>query len=113
MSDEEIRRVWLASVKRMFPTFSETWIRYFVVHRERYVEPLRPVGAPETPAMKTAVDGLYLATTAQIYPALTNGESVTRHAAAAAEVVGAEHVRTTPGAPARDVAPESRSGAAR
>jgi hypothetical protein len=39
------------------------------------------------PEVKTPVEGLYLATTAQIYPALTNGESVTRHARQAAELV--------------------------
>ena len=37
--------------------------------------------------MTTPVEGLYLATTAQIYPALTNGESVTRHAATVATLV--------------------------
>jgi hypothetical protein len=30
---------------------------------------------------------LYLATTAQIYPALTNGESVSRHARDASKIV--------------------------
>jgi hypothetical protein len=62
-------------------------VRYFLVHREKYVEPLHPIGAPPMPGVETPVPGLFLATTAQIYPALTNGESVTRHAARAAEAV--------------------------
>jgi len=49
------------------------------------------------PSIETPVRDLYLATTAQIYPALTNGESVSRHARQAAEVVTAsrqqEHER--------------------
>ena len=90
MGDDEIRRSWVDAVKRMFPAFSEEWIRYFLVHRERYVEPLRPIGSPDLPGAEAPVAGLYLATTAQIYPALTNGESVTRHAAKTAELVAGD-----------------------
>jgi hypothetical protein len=36
---------------------------------------------------------LYLATTAQIYPALTNGESVSRHAREAAGLILAQGVK--------------------
>jgi hypothetical protein len=39
------------------------------------------------PDIKTPIENLYLATTAQIYPALTNGESVSQHASQAAQVV--------------------------
>jgi len=39
------------------------------------------------PSVETPIENLYLATTAQIYPALTNGESVSRHARQAAQVV--------------------------
>jgi protoporphyrinogen oxidase len=88
-TDDEVRSVWLEAVKRVFPAFDPRAVRYFLVHRERYVEPLHPVGAPPMPGIDTPVAGLFLATTAQIYPALTNGESVTRHAAlAAARVLG-------------------------
>lgn len=96
--DGEIRAAWCAALKKVVPSFSSEWVRYFLVHRERYVEPLRPLRAPEVPGTKTPVEGLYLATTAQIYPALTNGESVTRHAAAVAELVASERhlFSTTP-----------------
>lgn len=80
-SDDEIREIWLQNIEQMFPDFDRTWIRYFLVHRERFVEPIH--GLKETnmiPSVQTPVNNLYLVTTAQIYPALTNGESVTRHA---------------------------------
>lgn len=80
-SDDEIREFWLQNLEEMFPRFDRSWIRYFLVHRERYVEPIH--GLNETdfiPSIQTPVRNLYLVTTAQIYPALTNGESVTRHA---------------------------------
>jgi protoporphyrinogen oxidase len=93
MPDDEIRRVWLDAVRRMFPGFDPASARYFLVHRERYVEPLHPIGAPAMPGLETPVRGLFLATTAQIYPALTNGESVTKHAAAAAQLVAKAHAR--------------------
>ncbi len=87
-SDEEIRAIWLDHLSKMFPTFDPNTIRYFLVHRERYVEPLHGLNATHLiPPIQTPVEHLYLVTTAQIYPALTNGESVTRHARTAAQVV--------------------------
>jgi len=84
-TDDEIRQIWLNNLKRMFPDFSESSICYFLIHRERYVEPIHGLNQTHLiPPVKTPVDGLFLATTAQIYPALTNGESVTRHARQAA-----------------------------
>ena len=93
MSDGEVREVCFRSLQRMFPTFSPEHVRYFSVHRERYVDPLHPINGPSMPAVQTGVRGLYLATTAQIYPQLTSGESVTRHAAAAASVIAGEFDR--------------------
>lgn len=88
MSDEEIRTMWMTHLKRMFPDFDESQVRYFLIHRERYVEPLHYIHQTHLiPAVKTPVENLYLSTTAQIYPALTNGESVSRHAFDSAQVV--------------------------
>ena len=88
MSDEEIRRVWLQHLEAMFPAFSRQWIRHFAVHREPFVEPLhRPNSAHLIPPIRTPIERLYLATTAQIYPALTNVESVSRHARECARAV--------------------------
>jgi len=88
MPDDRIRETWLGHLENMFPHFDRRWIRYFLVHRERYVEPLHGLNELGfVPEVKTPLENLYLATTAQIYPALTNGESVTRHARQSAQVV--------------------------
>ncbi len=87
-SDEEIKSIWLENLQEMFPGFDTASVRYFLIHRERYVEPLHKLNETDSiPGVKTPIQNLYLATTAQIYPALTNGESVSRHAREAAEIV--------------------------
>jgi protoporphyrinogen oxidase len=71
-SDDEIRQIWLENLKIMFPDFDVKRIRYFLIHRERFVEPLHPLNSSSLiPGIETPVKGLYLSTTAQIYPALT------------------------------------------
>lgn len=88
MPDDEIRKIWLEYLETMFPHFKRDWIHYFLVHRERYVEPLHGLNSYHLiPPVKTPIKNLYLATTAQIYPELTNGESVSRHAREAAGIV--------------------------
>jgi len=92
MTDDEIRRAWLEGLQRMFPDFDPRRVRYFLVHRERYVEPLHDLAAArDIPAVTTPIDRLFLATTSQIYPALTNGESVTQHARKAADQIVRSH----------------------
>lgn len=86
--DQEIREIWLDHLEKMFPDFDRKSVRYFLVHRTRYVEPLHPINSMHLiPAIKTPVERLFLVTTAQIYPALTNGESVTRHALEAVQTI--------------------------
>jgi protoporphyrinogen oxidase len=87
-SDDEIREIWLKNIELMFPNFDRKWVRHFLIHRERYVEPLHGLNSTHMiPSIQTPVEHLYLATTAQIYPALTNGESVSRHADEAAQII--------------------------
>jgi protoporphyrinogen oxidase len=87
-SDAEIKAIWLENLRKMFPDFNEHWIQAFLIHRERFVEPLHPLNSSGLiPPIKTPVSGLYLSTTAQIYPALTNGESVSRHAEQSAQII--------------------------
>lgn len=72
----------------MFPEFDLRSVRYFMVHRERYVEPLHGLNSTGLiPTVQTPIDRLFLVTTAQIYPALTNGESVSRHSHEAADTI--------------------------
>jgi protoporphyrinogen oxidase len=88
MSDDEIREKWLQEIQTMFPHFDQKWIRYIYIHRERYVEPLHQLnGLDLIPAIKTPIENLYLATTAQIYPRLTNAESVSSHAYQGAQTI--------------------------
>jgi protoporphyrinogen oxidase len=85
-SDDEIRTAWSAALTRIVPGFADATVRHCLVHRERFVEPLHSPGAgSRTLPFDSPVTGLHLATTSQIYPALTNGESVTRHARNAAD----------------------------
>jgi protoporphyrinogen oxidase len=80
-SDAEIKEIWLDHLAVMFPNFDRQWVREIRVQRERYVEPVHRVNETELiPPTETPYKNLFLATTAQIYPALTNGESVTRFA---------------------------------
>ncbi len=88
LADDDIKRIWLENLEKMFPDFNRDWIVDFVVNRSRFVEPLHPLNsARRLPEIKTPVENLFLATTAQIYPALTNGESVSRHARLASELI--------------------------
>ncbi len=84
-SDEEIKAMWMDNLRTMLPDFDMAAVRYFQVHRERFVEPLHGLNSiDQIPAVQTPVESLFLVTTAQIYPELTNGESVCRHAHTAA-----------------------------
>jgi protoporphyrinogen oxidase len=97
LTNEVLREHVLDTLKYIAPEFEARWIRQLLVHRERYVEPLHRMGAPNpVPDIKTPVDNLYLATTAQIYPALTNGESVSRHAQMVADLVMNNAVESAP-----------------
>jgi protoporphyrinogen oxidase len=91
LADEEIEEHWLNYLETMFPDFERHWIRYFVINRARYVEPLHPVnGTHLIPPLHTPIKNLYLASNAQIYPALTNGESITRKANEISEIIERE-----------------------
>jgi len=72
----------------MFPEFDQSAIQYFLVHRERYVEPLHGLNQTHLiPEVRTPVKNLFLSTTAQIYPELTNGESVVKYAKKSADII--------------------------
>jgi len=88
LTDEEVKAIWLQNLETMFPDFDRSSIRYFFVHRERYVEPIHRLNSTHLiPSVVTPIERLFLSTTAQIYPELTNGESVTRHAFQSAKII--------------------------
>jgi len=81
MDDASLEAEFLGHLRRMFPDLTEDDIVTTRLFRERYVEPIHPIGGTQRIApMRTEIPGLYLANTSQIYPALTNCDSVTRHA---------------------------------
>ena len=94
-SDQQVREVWLRYLEKMFPDFDRCWIRHFPVHRERYVEPLHNLNSTHLiPRIQTPIEGLYFVSTAQVYPALTNCESVSSHALRAAQIIlGSEQMQ--------------------
>lgn len=91
-SDDQLRALWLEHLKVIFPDFQESWINYFFVFRERFVEPLHSLnGTSLIPSLETPLQGFYLASNAQIYPALTNGESITKKAREVADWLASRH----------------------
>jgi hypothetical protein len=91
LTDVEIKELWLKHLELMFPRFERHWIRYYIVQRARYVEPLHPLnGYLFLPPIHAPIENLYLVSNAQIYPTLTNGESISRKAREIARLIMAE-----------------------
>ncbi len=87
-TDREITEVWLANLRAMFPDFDTAHIREVIVQRDQYVEPLHALNATTLiPSVDTPIQNLYFVTSSQVYPALTNGESVSRNARRAAGLI--------------------------
>jgi protoporphyrinogen oxidase len=100
MPDDELRASFLGYLRHMFPDLRDDEIAAVRIGRERYVEPLHPVGmTDQIPPVRSDIAGLYLANTGQIYPQLTNGESV----CAFAQQVAAQ-IATDPVLPAAPLA---------
>lgn len=88
MDDETLQRSFLVYLREMFPDFRQEDIAAIRIGRERYVEPLHPIGrTDDIPPFTTDIEGLYLVNSSQIYPQLTNGESAVTHAVNAAAVI--------------------------
>ncbi len=88
MNDEALHRSFMVYLRQMFPDLQPDDIAAVRIGRERHVEPLHPIGrTDDIPPFTTAVAGLYLVNSSQIYPQLTNGEAAVAHAAQAAQVI--------------------------
>ena len=69
MGDAEVLEFSIGHLQRMFPEFRREWIRAAHVWRARHSQPIVVKRYSELiPSVDTPVDGLYLATMAQIYP---------------------------------------------
>lgn len=88
MNDEALQRSFLVYLRQMFPDVRPDDIAAVRIGRERYVEPLHPIGrTDDIPPFTTDIAGLYLVNSSQIYPQLTNGEAAVAHAARAAGII--------------------------
>jgi protoporphyrinogen oxidase len=97
MPDDELKQSFLGYLRQMFPDLHDDDIAAIRIGRERYVEPLHPVGKTDLiPTVQTSIAGLYLANTSQIYPQLTNGESVCAFARSVASTVTRTAPQRTP-----------------
>jgi protoporphyrinogen oxidase len=97
MDDASLEADFMGHLRRMFPDLTDDDIVTTRLFRERYVEPIHPIGGTDRIApIKTDIPGLYLANTSQIYPALTNCDSVTRHARQVSSIVLGDHLEAQP-----------------
>lgn len=88
MDDETLRQKFMGYLRKMFPDLQDNDIAAIRIGRERYVEPLHPLGQTDAiPPIAADTAGLYLVNNSQIYPQLTNGEAVITYAYRAAEEV--------------------------
>jgi protoporphyrinogen oxidase len=79
--DGSVYERFTAQLRRMAPSFSDDDVVDWTVQRARLVEPVHPLGAGSRIApIWPGVPGLALASNAQIYPWLLNGDSVIRFA---------------------------------
>jgi protoporphyrinogen oxidase len=69
MTGSEVLSSFLPHIKRMFPHFKDSWIENYYLWKSPYSQPV--VGRDYSqiiPSVRTPINGLYLSTTAQIYP---------------------------------------------
>lgn len=91
MTDEEVLDYCVPYLQRMFPDFQRSWILDSHVWRARFSQPIVVRRYSELiPEVETPVEGLYLASMAQVYPedrgtnyAIREGRKVGRQLAAA------------------------------
>ncbi len=68
-SDREIESIFMDGLTRVFPGFNKEWIKRISLARALYAQPVITRHYSRLiPPVKTPVDGLYLASMAQIYP---------------------------------------------
>jgi protoporphyrinogen oxidase len=69
MSKDEVLAFSIPHIKRMFEDFDESWIKDHHVWRDKFAQPIVSCGYKDKiPASDTPIDGLYIATMAQVYP---------------------------------------------
>lgn len=69
MSDDELKALYLPSLKRFNPAFDASWVQGAWVFREAYAQPVPFVNhSQHIPATRTPLPGLFFASMSQVYP---------------------------------------------
>jgi protoporphyrinogen oxidase len=69
IKDKELFKTYLKGLKKVFPEFSEKWIKNYVIYRDEFATPIYTKNYSHTvPKHKTPIKNLYIANTSQIYP---------------------------------------------
>ncbi len=77
LSDQEAYDRFTAKLAQLSPAFKHEDVIAWTVQRGPTVEPVYPMGVPpRVPPVERGVDGLLLASGAQVYPRLLNGEAI-------------------------------------
>jgi protoporphyrinogen oxidase len=92
-SDEEIKSSFLGALQRMHPKFSPDRVSAFRISRVPYVFPIPTVGYSERlPPVRTSVDGLFMASSANIVNGTLNVNETVRLAKSLMPALLAESV---------------------
>jgi protoporphyrinogen oxidase len=90
MDDAEMLRFAVPHIKRMFPKFDESWILDYHVWRATHSQPIVVKRYSELiPDVQTPIEGLYLATMAQVYPEDRGTNYAIREGRAVGRLMGA------------------------
>ena len=69
MTEKEIFEFSLPHIKNMFPKFNRNWVLQYHVFKARYAQPVVACNYSQLiPRHETSIEGLYIASMAQIYP---------------------------------------------
>jgi len=69
MSDDDLRELYLGSLRSINPEFSPDWVRRSWINRAAYAQPIPLVNhSQHIPAIQTPLSGLYFASMSQVYP---------------------------------------------
>ena len=69
LTKSELLDIFLPSLRLVNPAFDPSWVRESWLHRERYAQPIVPVGhSHHIPPLQTPLPGLFWASMSQVYP---------------------------------------------
>ena len=93
LSDDELRASWFESMRALFPAFDETIVRESHVFRFHHAQHVVDVGYEDRiPAVRTPMDGYFLANFAQVFPEDRGTNYAVREGIAAARLIS-DHLR--------------------